>query len=350
MDLLMQQRIALLAFAVSVLGCVPELDSDEATVREPRVLAIMADPAEAAPGKQVRYRALVADASGTREDLAPTWFHCLAQRPLAELGPVSRDCLSAERGRLRALGQGLGLEASLPADACALFGPNPPLPVGDEPPGRPVDADESGGYKLPVVVGLDSGRGVSAGLYEQRISCGLAGVAPAVSLDYSLRYHANENPELRELRVRRADGSLETVAAGQAIAVGPSERVELEAVWPDCPASDTCGDAVCGADESRLTCAADCEPMRGCAGAERYLYFDSQRDALVARREALRLAWYTTAGSFDEERTGAAADELRSTSTNGFRAAEQPTAGTLWLVIRDSRGGVGTAQWQWSLR
>jgi hypothetical protein len=128
MDILMHKSL-LLALALSALSCVPDVDTDESIVTTPRVLAIEAEPAEAAPNRPVRYRALVADASGVRTDLPLSWFHCLAQKPLAELGPINIDCLYAERGKLAPLGAGQEIEATLPANACALFGPNPPMPM-----------------------------------------------------------------------------------------------------------------------------------------------------------------------------------------------------------------------------
>lgn len=344
MDLLIHRyghgAVALLVLAGA---CVPDLDTDESTVTKPRVLAVLAEPAEALPNRPVRYRALVADSSGARPDLAPLWFQCLAQKPLAELGPVSSDCLYVERGKLKAVGEGASVEATLPANACALFGPNPPQPMGNEPPGRPVDADETGGYKFPIVVGLNSGSAVDATLYEQRIQCGLAGVAPELSLDYALRYHVNSNPSVRELRVVHPGGSALTLAEGQPLEVALGERVEIEVAWPECPLSDQCGDGVCGPDESRLTCAGDCEPLKGCGGAERYLQFDRERVELVARRESMRLAWYATAGTFGDERTGVDADDATSLSKNTWTAPAQATSGTLWIVLRDARGGVGSS-------
>ncbi len=345
MDLLTRLR-APLTVALALAACVPELDVDEAIVRTPRLLAIQAEPAEVAPGpsQPVVYRALVADANGARGDAALTWFHCLAQKPLAELGPVSRDCLRTDSGQLTGLGQGARVTATLPTTACALFGPNPPPPVADQPPGRPVDADESGGYKLPVVVGMNLDSTSAVSLYEQRILCGLPGVSPELSVEYALRYHRNENPSVRELRAARASG--EVVAIGeQALEVAANERLQLEVVWPDCPAVDACGDGVCGPDESRTSCAeAECTGPTGCGGQERYLYFDREQRVLSVRREALRVAWYGTAGEYEHERTGVSEQELASSSANVWTAPAQPGNYTLWAVLRDSRGGVGVRQ------
>jgi hypothetical protein len=343
MDLLSKRTLVSTLCALS--ACVPELDTDESAVGAPRVLAIQATPAESAPGQQqpIRYQALVADQGGVRVDAALSWFHCLAQKPLAELGPVSRDCLNINSGKLTQIGLGADIESKLPSNACSLFGPNPPMPMMGQPPGRPVDPDESGGYKLPVVVAMGTEAGGEVVLYEQRIACGLANVAPAVSLEFAQRYHENQNPAVRELRVARASGS-QVLAENVLLEVSVGERVELELAWADCPAVDACGDGVCGPDESGQLCAADCAPLRGCGGQERYLDYDRENAELTVRREALRVAWYATAGHFDDERTGVAADEQTRGSKNVWQAPSVAGSFALWTVLRDSRGGVGFRQ------
>jgi hypothetical protein len=344
MDLL-NKRVGVLCWLAAVgaaSACVPDVDTDESTVRAPRVLAVQAIPAESAPslGLPIRYQALVADVSGTRSDVSLSWFQCLAQKPLAELGPVSRDCLNSASGKLTSLGQGPSIEGKLPTNACSLFGPNPPTPAMGEPAGRPVDADESGGYKLPLVIGLNAAAGTEVTLYEQRISCGLANVAPAVSLEFTQRYHANENPAVRELRVSRA-GVSQVLADNAPLEVSVGERVEFELAWADCPARDVCGDGVCGPDETAQACTADCTKLIGCTGQERYLDYDRQHGELRVRTEALRVAWYATAGSYDEERTGVSESERASSSKNTWYAPGAAGTATIWVVVRDSRGGVG---------
>jgi hypothetical protein len=340
MDVLKLSLLSLSLFlSLSLAACVPELDSDESLVVTPRVLAVFAEPAEAPPNAKVRYRALVADGSGTRRDLGLGWFHCLAQKPLAELGPISRDCLYADRGTLNPLGTGHEVEGTIPAESCALFGPNPPMPMGDEPPGRPVDADETGGYALPIIAGLEA----SAVLYEQRLSCGLSGVAPELALAYGTRYHPNVNPAPSALEVRRG-GVVVPPAADGSVELAAGEQVELALTFPVCPLSDACGDGVCGPGESASSCAADCTPLRGCGGAERYLQLDRARGELVVRREALRVAWFSSAGSLANERTGLGEQASEQSSSNGYVAASTPGRSTIWAVLRDSRGGVGAIE------
>jgi hypothetical protein len=57
----------------------------------------------------------------------------------------------------------------------------------------------------------------------------------------------------------------------------------------------------------------------------------------------MRVAWYATAGSFATTNTGRAPDDLAATSENTWTAPAEPGAATLWIVLRDDRGG---ASWQ----
>lgn len=54
----------------------------------------------------------------------------------------------------------------------------------------------------------------------------------------------------------------------------------------------------------------------------------------------MRVAWYTTRGTFDEERTGADAEHVVTQSQNTWRAPSEVDPTTLWVVLRDGRGGV----------
>lgn len=341
MDLLARvSSLSLLLIAIT--GCVPDLDTDESRVAAPRVLAVRAEPAEARPGTAVRYSALVADRGGTRRDGFLGWFYCLAQKPLAELGPVARTCLSPSSERLASLGEGVSVRGSVPKDACALFGPNVPQPPPGEEPSRPIDPDSTGGYKQPVMLAIDQGEGERLNLFEQRISCDLPGVSADTAADYRLRYHANENPRIRALSVTRASGESVNVREGELLELESGERIELSAQWERCPESDECGDGVCGPDETRVNCAEDCATPTACEGAERYLYYDVRARELTVRRESMRLSWYAGAGTFAEERTGRDEEDSAAHSENSWTAPNGSGQTTLWVVLRDARGGVGS--------
>ena len=218
------RRISLaLLMMLSVVACVPDLDTDESRVDAPRVLAVVAEPAESRPGTKVTYTALIADGSGERDDGIVAWFYCLAQKPLAQLGPVDPQCFDRGAGKLDRIGGGFEVEGSVPSNACALFGPNIPAPEEGEEPGRPVDPDDTGGYKQPVVLGFNAGAGDELVLYEQRISCDLAGVSADTAAEYRLRYHANQNTGLRDVLAARADGERVRLAGGDVLEVDRNE-------------------------------------------------------------------------------------------------------------------------------
>jgi hypothetical protein len=338
MDLLRASSTAL--FFMSV-GCVPEVDVDESIVSEPRVLAIQAIPAEAQPNTEVTYRALLVDQNGVRSEGELSWFYCSVPKPLAELGPISPECLGGTTERLHRIGRGLEVKGTLPADACSLFGPNPPPPIDDQPPGRPPDPDQTGGFKLPVMLGMDVGAGQDILLFEQRMACGLSAVTPRVSIEFNQRYHKNENPAAHSLEVTRSTGANTLLGEADLLEVSANESVDLSLGWAACPQSDSCGDGVCGPDEIALDCAEDCATALGCQGQERYLWFDPQTRELEVRRESLRVAWYGTAGTFENERTGVDEDDTKSRTSNRWTAPESRRELSLWMVLRDARGGVG---------
>lgn len=310
-------------------ACVPELTADLSRVDEPRVLAVRAEPAEAAPGETVTLTALHADAGGTLGESALAWSLCTARRPLAELGPVARDCLLAEGEALLSLGTGVSVAATVPMAACRLFGPEPPPAVDGQPAGRPVDPDPGGGYYQPVVLAAPE---ADPTLLQLRIACGLAGATQQQAAEFRRRYQANRAPEVTALA---RDG--EPLADELVVAAG--EEVALRVRWASCPEQPACGDGICSLDEAVDTCAEDCTDSSGCAGAESYIRFDQESLGLVVAREAIRVAWFTTAGTFASASTGRAADERTDTSDNIFTAPDEPGPATIWVVLRDDRGG-----------
>lgn len=357
--------LAPLALALLLGACRPEFDRGPSLVEGPRVLALSSTPAEARPGEPVTYAALLVDPSGTRTDVRSEWAFCNERKPLTELGPVAPACLAPSGPALTPLGTGPVAAGALPAEGCRVFGPDPPLPKAGEPAGRPVDPDPSGGYYQPLrlLYGVDGGNERYA-LGGTRLLCGLSGANQATAADFGRRYRRNENPALASVRVFTSDGNaVELAPEGSAVElapdgnavelapegaatpprIAPGASVRFVATWPACPASDVCGDGVCGLDETPAECAADCSAPVGCRGAERYLAFDPSTRALSERLETLRVAWFSPAGRFDDDATGAGPE---NESPNGWRAPDAPGIVPLWVVVRDDRGGVGFASYR----
>jgi hypothetical protein len=274
---------------------------------------------------------------------------CVDRKSLAELGPINRACLEAKGDAITPLPPAPPVRATIPSDSCRLFGPEPAPAKAGEPAGRPADPDPSGGFYQPVrVLDTDSQR---YSIFETRVSCDLAGVTQAQFAEFNRRYRRNRNPELDALSVVHGS-TLEGLAPAQsagaaAFRVKPGQTLTLRAGWSACTPGNECGDGVCGDQETRSSCRQDCAAANGCSGAEPYLFLDRTRRELVMRRESMHVAWFATAGSFRDARTGRSESEANvTTSDNLWTAPAQSGDVDLWLVLRDDRGGVGWQQYR----
>ena len=296
-------------------ACVPDRDDHESLVTSPRVLAIQMEPAEVAPRQALRLRALYA--GGEQSDV--DWAFCTEQKPLSELGPIAKNCLAPDgTGLSEPFANGLEASGTMPADACRLFGPDRPPPKPKEPAGRPVDADPSGGYYQPVgVFDYDQNQ---ASLFEARVSCSLPGVTRGQFTEFQTRYVRNVNPQIDAVEAVRDGEAVALDAGGEALHVRAGEALTLR-VWT-------------------VGCASDLDAAARCGGAEPYLYFDLGSRSLVTRTERLSAAWFASAGSFRDSRTGLETAEDGSLSRNIWIAPVEPESVTLWVVLRDNRGGV----------
>jgi hypothetical protein len=62
----------------------------------------------------------------------------------------------------------------------------------------------------------------------------------------------------------------------------------------------------------------------------------------MTRREAMRLSWFATAGSIDVDASAVGEDDDATSVTTIWHAPAMPGLATVWLVLRDSRGGIAT--------
>ncbi|MEM7152571.1 MAG: hypothetical protein AAF799_07005 [Myxococcota bacterium] len=296
----MSRSLSCLPLALGLaMGCAPTFEDRPWRVDEARVLAVAATPAEARPGEGVTLTALVADPDG-EVPLAPQWTVCTQPRSIDERTGVSREC---------ALGTALmpvGNPAFIPGGACALFGPNPPPVVGDEPPRRPADPDPSGGYFLPVGVGVSSLELQGFGFV--RLRCDLAGATRAVFDDWEQRYASNLEPSVEGVSLLDVGGT----------SVGPGETVTLEAVI---------------------------DP----SAAEPYVVYDASLGAIVDRREVLTVHWYVTDGELDRGRQTWDGDDASPPAVQ-WRAPETEASVAGWVVVVDDRGGTSWASFAVEVR
>ncbi len=287
------------AVASAPLSCRPDLGERESLVTRTRVLAVRGEPPEAKPGEPVSWSLLVAGPEGPVAEPKASWALCATPKLLTENGAASAACLG---DGVRPLAEGVAtISTTLPPDVCALFGPE--VTSADL---RPRDPDVTGGYYLPVRVAVTDRDETAVAFGMQRASCALANAAADVTADYGRRYVANANPEL---------GPLEATLDGAPVALDaiPSgATVSLRASWP-------------------------------AEAAERYVVYDLARRALTERREAMRVSWFSTAGSLESDRTGRSEEELETTTTNAWTAPRAPGTSHLFVVLRDIRGGVAFA-------
>ena len=313
----MVRRALSCAFGVVLLACEPNLDQRTSLVSSPRVLAVRADPAEAAPGASVTLTSLYVDSGGPIATGPFDWAFCDARNPLANLGPVDPRCAqragAPDSGNVfLELGAASSERASMPLDACKQFGPDVPSSQPNEPPGRPVDPDATGGYYEPVR--LSAGSQVAIGLI--RITCGVPGATPEQLTALTAHDHINENPSIDAL----SDATLGTLAvAGEGTtSVMPMQRLNLVASW------------------------AACDPtVTRCTGSEGYAYLDTETHAVVLAREQMRVSWFASGGTFDDDRTGRDATDTAPNTENGWTAPTTTGTVNMWVVLRDDRGGVG---------
>jgi hypothetical protein len=328
--------------ASSAVACVPTFDDNLPLIIKPTVLAVQAEPAEAAPGREVQLSALV----GTPEldGAAPklSWGLCIARKPLTELGPVNPVCIQAPNGSSKDiidLGSSTTVTATLPMDACRLFGPSLPEPMNGEPAGRPVDPDPTGGFYQPISVTLlDSG---ITSMGSVRIFCPPSGLDQLQAAEFNAKYRNNQSPSIATLSARTETGeSLPIPDEPDALSVAPKQVLHFEASWQACPESAVCGDGVCGAGEDRNNCADDCATPKGCTGAEEYAWFNPESRHVEPRHESIRVSWFSTAGRFEDAVTGRDEAEFGETTTGNLWTAPEVAGETrVWAVIRDGRGG-----------
>jgi hypothetical protein len=143
--------------------------------------------------------------------------------------------------------------------------------------------------------------------------------------------------------------------AGVTNPVAAGARIELEVAWPPCPTSDSCNDGFCGPDETPMSCAScppsvvvcpqDCAQVLHCGGAERYLVLDQATGALTDAREGISVAWFATDGSFGVDRTGRDGRDPLTFSDNTWIAPAHPGVVTMWVVLRDDRGGTAWGEY-----
>ena len=294
-------RCGVVLLVVASAHCVPTLSGSDSLITGKRILAIKAEPAEAAPGVKVTFTTLVASPGGTVSGAPIAWDFCTAPKPITDDNAVSNVCLgSGELGgdagpAVVSAGAGPSTAANTPAKGCTMFGPDTGS-TGF----RPRDPDATGGFYQPLRAELS---GAPDAFALVRIKCDLPNADADEAAAFAKAYKLNKNTQLQPL-VAKMNGS--AVALG---AIPAGARVTLEASWP-------------------------------AASAEKFAYYDPSSQTVTTQREAMQVAWYASDGSFDTESTGRASGDVATTSDDDFQAPADAKTTHVWIVLRDSRGGV----------
>lgn len=300
------KRLVVVALAagasLAVPACRPDFGERESFVDRVQILAVRVDPPEAKPGVMVTTTTLVASPEGPIDAAPASWAFCATPKLLTENGSVSAACLAA--GVLPIGDARGGVTAALPASGCFDFGPETQSAEV-----RPRDPDVTGGFYQPIRARLAGAEAQSVTAFGfARITCNLANAPGDLAARFRNEYQRNLSPTLLPVEAR-IEGA-ETLLGFDAIPRGA--RVVLRAAWrPE--------------------------------DAERYALFDVKEQLIVTRRESLRVSWFTTAGSFDRDRSGRTEDEPESFTENTWTAPDEARVTHLFFVLRDARGGLSYA-------
>jgi hypothetical protein len=218
---------------------------------------------------------------------------------LTENGSVSAACLG---NGVVAIGDARGgVSAALPMSGCFDFGPETQSAEV-----RPRDPDVTGGFFLPIRARLagDGADSLTAFGFA-RLVCNLANASGEIATQFQAQYKRNTNPSLLPI-----EAHLEGASAPAALdAVPHGARVVLRASWrPE--------------------------------DAETYALFDVENQAIVMRRESMRVSWFATAGGYAQDRSGRTEDQPETFTENTWTAPNDARISHLSFVLRDARGGM----------
>jgi len=230
------------------------------------------------------------------------------------VNPVCIEAPNQAPQSIISLGSGVTVKATLPMDACSLFGPSLPEPMDGEPAGRPVDPDPTGGYYQPVGVTLLESAVTTLGAV--RIFCLPSGLDQEQAGDFNASYRRNQNPLIDSVSSLDETGRATPIPdSPDTLQVAPGKPIQFQASW------------------------ASCTDDAACSGAESYAVFNSDSRELETQRESIRVSWYATGGRFENAVTGRDENELATDTSDTWTAPSDSGDVRLWLVIRDSRGG-----------
>nr|MBK7067120.1 hypothetical protein [Deltaproteobacteria bacterium] len=278
--------------AALALGCIGDLDPKELVV-SPRILDIVADPPELAPGGTVRLRAVI---GGSRGPVTYRWVACTASDPFSGIGGfgtgTGEQGCTGDAGLRIPLGSGPEATLTIPRESVDLEAIVSRL--GER---APRELVERFIRDVGVIVGI--------GLTVEADGRTLNGYKRVV---VSLNPRPNANP--------------------------PPPRVRVNTRWVSVPST---GGDVCVPEEGegiRVPRARNVTltPDPAEAWLERYTVLTTV-GAFEERSEQAFYSWYATNGELGRGLTRS------PTRDNVWLPSDHPGAQSLWLFIRDGHGG-----------
>ncbi len=309
-----QHRLFAFALCVLPMACKPTVGQPPYLITDFTLLAVRGDPPEALPGANVTYSFLLASpVDGTVSNADATWDVCMTPKPPAVSNSVSSTCTQNPDPATITAGQTFA--SAIPTTACSLFGPVAPPPVAGQPPVAPRNPDSTGGYYLPVRLRVNTASAEElSGFAFERIQCNLASAPVSAIQAYNSQYTPNHPPGIDHTDLVDAAGN----------------RLSLDS----------------GTQNAAIGSVLSVEATFAAGAAETFPVYDQQSEALVNQQESLHMSWFVTGGTFEHDRTGVAAGQTASSTSNQWTAPAQNGTIYLWLVLRDSRGGVDYKSYQ----
>jgi hypothetical protein len=323
-------RTPLLLACLVTAACAPDLGPPSSLVNGPRILVVRGTPPEALPGGPadggIVYDVLAVTPDGRPLANGTSWDYCTTPLPPTTNNVIGPDCLD---GGVASLGaDGPSAQATMPQNACSLYGPDQPPPMMGQPPARPPDPDATGGYYQSLLVGVTF-PGADGGFYQaaglERVQCNLPDAPLEISSEYNATYVRNSNPVLLGVTAMLDGGSATPlVGAGDGGAAVPfivpvGGTAWLEASWP-------------------------------ASSVETFPVFDRETRTLVTEKEVLTVAWYATSGAMSHDLVVRVGEDPSTVAANSWSAGDAGGLVHLWVVLRDDRGGVDFGEYAFTVQ
>ena len=306
-------RRALLLLVMVASGCTPEEFPTETLVDRLRMLGLTSTPADLAPGETARLQSLVVDPTRAGQPTTTFWIGCdpdpfnLNRSACSDPAVVNDPSMLGDMMALPPGVKFIGLNAQAVYSA--------PKGLFDA-----LDADDprrvAGTSGQVLTISIAEEVSPTASMEELRAVFARVQSKEVKSLISLFRVRISEDPERNtNPRVTQLSVDGEPWPAGARVMVKPAQQVRLDVDGPD----------------------------------EVFEPFTAQTpNGAEARTERVLIAWYSTSGRFTEERTAlreGVKTKFTAPGAKAFDPVPERRTGTLWTVLRDTRGGLGWSEY-----